>query len=141
MKPDVQAARIALEGHPRDSRCRLNLACMLMVAAWDDSEAKWKASYEEAVAILESLLADEPDNADVLVNLGVALSDQGFHKRALKFYRQAESLDWIDGNLQYNIGVALVNLCDESAGQYFQRSTIQPNHPDTLRAYFDPQAH
>ncbi|CAN0414856.1 unnamed protein product, partial [Hapterophycus canaliculatus] len=53
-----------------------------------------------------------------------------------------ESLDCIDGNLQYNIGVALVNLDGgDSAGRYFQKSTIQSDHPGTIRAYFDPQAH
>ena len=110
-------------------------------AAWYNAGATWKSNYEEAAAILESLLENDCDNAAALVNLGVALSDQGLYKRALEFYRRAESLDWTDGNLQHNIGVVLVNLRDESAGRYFQRSAIQANHPATLRAYFDPQAH
>ncbi|MCA8987156.1 MAG: hypothetical protein KDA78_05925 [Planctomycetaceae bacterium] len=141
MKPDVQAARIAVDAHPKDNTHRLNLARTLIDAAWFEPGITWKANYEEATAIFESVLADEPENAVALVNLGVALSDQGSHRRSLECYRRAESLHWIDGNLQHNIGVALVNLRDESAGRYFQKSAIQTDHPDTIRAYFDPQAH
>jgi tetratricopeptide (TPR) repeat protein len=142
MKPDVQAARIAVESYPKDNARRLNLARTLMDAAWFDPGTTWKANYEEAAAILESLLAHEPENVIALVNLGVALSDQGSHRQALECYRRAESLGWIDGNLQHNIGVAFVNLDGGgAAGRYFQKSTIQSDHRDTIRAYFDPQAH
>jgi len=141
MKPDVQAARNAVASHPKDNAYRLSLARTLMDAAWFDPGSTWKDNYEEATAILESVLADEPENAVALVNLGVALSDQGSHRRSLECYRRAESLDWIDGNLQHNMGVALVNLGDDSAVRYFQKSAIQTDHPDTIRAYFDPQAH
>ena len=142
MKPDVQAARIAVDAHPNDTTHRQDLARTLMETAWFDPAATWKAKYEEAAAILESLLTIEPDNVVALVNLGVALSDQGFHARALEYYRRAGSLDWVDGNLEFNIGVALVNLKDDDSGsRYFQKATIQPDHPDTIRAYFDPQAH
>lgn len=142
MKPDLQAARIAVKSHPNDTKHRLDLARTLMETAWLDPGTTWKAKYEEAAAILESLLAIEPNNVVALVNLGVALSDQGFHARALESYRRAESLDWVDGNLQFNIGVALVNLEEDDSGSwYFQKATIQSDHPDTIRAYFDPQAH
>ncbi len=142
MKPDVQAARIAVDAHPNDITHRLDLARTLMETAWFDPGTTWKANYEEAAAILESLLTIEPDNVVALVNLGVALSDQGFHARALEYYRRAESLDWVDGNLEFNIGVALVNLEDDDSGsRHFQKATIQSDHPDTIRAYFDPHAH
>ena len=113
MKPDVQSARNAVDTNPEDNTLRLNLARTLMDAAWHAPGTTWKANYEEAAMLLEGLLIEEPDNPVALVNLGVALSDQGNHRRALEYYRHAEELDWVDGNMQHNIGVALVNLCDE----------------------------
>jgi tetratricopeptide (TPR) repeat protein len=142
MKPDAQAARIAVNAKPNDCMLRVNLARVLMEAAWYEAETDWKANYSEATKILESVLAVEPHNAVALVNLGVAFSDQGLHARALECYRRAEALDWLDGNLQFNIGVALVNLEEEVIGNAcFQKATIQPQQPNTSRAYFDPQAH
>lgn len=143
MKPDVQAHRDAVAADPDDAALRLALAKALMDAVWySKDESVWETNYREAKSILESVLSEEPDNAIALVNLGVVYSDQGSHKQALEHYRRVEQLDWTDGNLLYNIGVAMVNLGDEENGRrYLQASAKLDEHPDTVMAYFDPQAH
>jgi tetratricopeptide (TPR) repeat protein len=128
--------------YPNNTNNQLNLARHLIESAWSAPGTTWKANYEEAAALLESLLAVEPNHLVALVNLGVALSDQGFHARAMEYYRRAESLDLVDGNLQFNLGVALLNLRDQAGSiRCFQKATSQPDRPDTIRAYFDPLAH
>lgn len=142
MKPDVQAHRDAVAADPDDLALRLVLAKALMDAVWySKDEGVWKTNYSEAKSILESVLSEDPDNAIALVNLGVVHSDQGSHKRALEYYRRAEALDWTDGNLLHNIGVALVNLGDVDGRGYLSESAKLREHPDTITAYFDPQAH
>jgi len=142
MNSDVQAARRAVESYPNDRSKQIDLARALIDAAWLDAGTTWKAHYEEAAAILQSIVEQEPGNAIALVNLGVALSDQGAHTQALECYRRAEKLNWLDGNLQYNIGVALANLQDDAkAVRCFEKSQGQTDHLETIRAYFDPQAH
>ncbi len=143
MKPDVQAHRDAVAAAPDDLSLRLVLAKALMDAVWySKDDGVWETNYNEAKSILESVLSEDPDNAIALVNLGVVHSDRGSHKRALDYYRRAEALDWTDGNLLHNMGVALVNLGDGGSGrEYLRESAKLQEHPDTVTAYFDPQAH
>lgn len=141
MTTDVDAIRQWLKDDPENVSLKFSLARALIDAAWVDA-SDWTNQYTEATAIYESLLGLDPNDRIALVNFGAVLSDQGFHERSMDYYRRAESLDWVDANLDFNIGVALINLNDEELGiQYFTSSTSKTKHPDTIQAYFDPQAH
>lgn len=53
------------------------------------SELAGAARYDEAIAILKVLVADEPDDADALSLLGYSLRKSGDLDRAAGFYRRA----------------------------------------------------
>ena len=72
----------------------------------------------EGIQLLELLLSNRPDDAVVLYNLGLALSDAGRLERAEQCLRRAAALNPKDVNIPVALGVALGRMGrhDEAVG-------------------------
>lgn len=67
-----------------------------------------EGEYEEGVRLLEYFRLQQPDNMEVLYNLGLALSDLGRLQEAEKHLRRAVVLAPTDTNALVGLGVALI---------------------------------
>lgn len=141
---DNSVTRFALHSvpHLHDMQKKsLKEAQRLSDEAWSNQDL-WEQNLEAAISILENELKTNPNSTETMTSLGALLSDSGKHQEALSVLREAESNGSEDSKLFYNIGAVLMNAGSHKAAKsYFENSaTLQPN-PDTIRAYFDPQAH
>lgn len=142
MDAKIKRLRRAIGKDPSNHALTMKLAKLLVEDVWRDySHDKFTAHYTEAREIYESVLVACPNNAVALVNLGAVLSDQGHHKQAVKQFLLAQRFGWQDANLEFNLGVALLNLQDERAHEHLIAAGTKTKHAETLQAYFDPQAH
>lgn len=67
-----------------------------------------RGEYREAIAVLEHFRRFRPDDADVLYNLGMALSDMGELERAEAHLRHAVEVEPTHNNAMVALGVVLV---------------------------------
>lgn len=91
---------------------------------------------KEAEAVLRAGIAEDPQNARLVLNLGNLQDQQGQTDAALASYRQAISLDPKSSVAHYNLGVLFAELGrDEEAKRSFAESLrLQPS-PDTQLHY------
>lgn len=82
---------------PRLPAIRVNLANALVAAR----------RFDEATAVYEGLLADEPDNAALLNNHGVALYRSGRKQEAIEQFRKALAIDPDLRDAQESLAIAL----------------------------------
>lgn len=143
MNSDIDKIRLQLHSNPNCQPLQMALAKLLMEDAWANyAHDKWIKSLAEAQLIYESVLTANPGNLIAIVNLGAVLSDQGLHLQAMEKYSLAQERGWQDANLDFNIGVALLNLREAGRGcEFLRASQSKIHHEGTLQAYFDPQAH
>ena len=75
--------------------------------------------YDEAMALLNKALADEPQNPVYNIAMGTLYEEQGDKDKALECYRKAAQFDPKNGDAFYNIGRVLAEKSDaisENAG-------------------------
>ena len=82
-----------------------------------------------------------PNDVLVLTCLGAVLCDQAKHKEAAEFLQRARQLGSVDRNTHFNLGVALLNTATHSEAMVaFNRAKLLTADPQSIEAYFDPQA-
>jgi tetratricopeptide (TPR) repeat protein len=113
--------RAAQEGHPDDFWLNFHLGMVLM-----------ELGSEEAVGYLRVALALRSNNPAVYVNLGVALSNKGDEKAAIRCYQAAVRIDPNYATARYNLGVALLNKGEnEKAIAEFQTAIqLKKDYPE-----------
>lgn len=79
-------------------------------------EGKLQAKkFDEAKALLDKGLAQDPKNPVYNIALGALYENQGDKKKALEYYRQAAAFDPTNGDAYYNIGRMLAEQSDAIA--------------------------
>lgn len=71
--------------------------------------------YATGVTLLKLFLSDDPDNPDILYNLGMALSDLGETARAVELLRRLMEVEPDHVNGRVALGVALARLGEDEA--------------------------
>jgi Flp pilus assembly protein TadD len=98
--------RRSLEQKPELLDARINLAALLLDTGRPD----------EALALLHPLVRTHFSHPTIWANLGQALRDLGRLEEAIPLLRQAVALAPQDGNLHWNLAVALLTAGDLLAG-------------------------
>lgn len=117
-------------------------AKQLVDQSW--SSGDFRQSHLAARAILDEVIAANPDDTTALIGLGAILSDLGEHARAVTVLEKAIALGSRDRNAHFNLAVALMN-CDSArrarATGLFEKAGQMAPSPETWEAYFDPHGH
>jgi len=145
----VDDARLALEESPSDPILMRKLADAITELAFEsgfDSELRDHCLflYNDAIALYKSANRLLPDDGVLLNNLGVALSDRGFHNAAVDILRQAAEQIPYDRNVHFNLAVALMNTDSDGrleARLHFETAGKLHSGPETRQSFFDPQGH
>ena len=105
------------------------------------SSAKWQVNYAEAERLLRTELSRSANNVLALTCLGAVLCDQAKYEEAAAFLETAVQLGSNDRNTYFNLGVALLNTTTHTdAMAAFNKATALSADPQSIEAYFDPQA-
>jgi protein O-GlcNAc transferase len=88
----------------------------------------------EAEALYRQILAQHPNDADVLQLLGMLNSQQGRKEAALEYLRRATALAPGAPDCHYNLGVLLSDLSrhDEAIASFRQATTLKPDFADAF---------
>ncbi len=91
---------------------------------------------EDAEAAYRAALADEPENASILHNLGVAVAEQGRAEEALALFERALAAEPSYSSAHFNRAGALNSLgrLDEAADAYRRTVALEPDHYAAHRA-------
>ncbi|MGD9146785.1 MAG: tetratricopeptide repeat protein [Anaerolineae bacterium] len=91
------------------------------------NELSLSGEFEEAVAEYEQALEDEPENVDVLSNLGVAYYNLGQLDKAIEQYSKAIEIAPKDADIRSNLAAAYV--------QQYQTSGVSDQLESALEEY------
>lgn len=91
-----------------------------------------RGAIAEAALVYQSVLADQPGNADALHLLGMARRSQGQGEEAVTLIRQALRLAPAHVEAWYNLGNALSSLerFAEATEAYREATALRPNHAE-----------
>ncbi|MFZ0791014.1 MAG: tetratricopeptide repeat protein, partial [Chromatiaceae bacterium] len=91
--------------------------------------------YADARPMLEALLPVQPDNLDVLYNLGMVYSDEGRLEEARSLLRRATKMAPEHANAFVALGVAALRArdTDEAEGALTRAVELEPQNPYALR--------
>ncbi len=105
---------------PRESDIRAPLMAMLQ-----------RGEVREAILLMELFLSDQPDNKEILYNLGMAYSDIGELDRSIVVLRRLLTLDGMHINGRVALGVALSRQGkNDEALVELQRAAVEdPDNP------------
>jgi Flp pilus assembly protein TadD len=92
-----------------------------------------KGKLREGVPMLEALLGLHPNDAEILLNLGMALSDLGQLERAIEMLRRRTELAPDDPNGWTALGVALQRQGTDAAAPLTRAVELAPQNFDALR--------
>jgi len=88
-----------------------------------------RGEVREAIILMELLLSDDPDNTEILYNLGMAHSDTGALDRSIVVLRRLLALEPANTNGRVALGVALSRQDkNEQALVELQRAVIEAPH-------------
>ncbi len=109
---------------PSESDIRAPLVAMLQ-----------RGEVREAIVLMELFLSDDPDNKEILYNLGMAYSDTGALDRSIVVLRRLLALDGTSINGRVALGVALSRQGrNEEALVELQRAVVEaPDNPFAQR--------
>lgn len=104
------------------------------VAAAPASAAVSWTPTDAQVQALHELIAREPNNTKVQIDLGNVLYDAGRYQEAIGHYQKALELDPKNASVSTDLGTALwyTGRADEALAQFQKSLAIEPNHPQTL---------
>jgi tetratricopeptide (TPR) repeat protein len=106
--------------------------------AWELAQ---KGKYEESIVQWRKALEQNPGEASVHLNLGVALARAGKPDEAIAEYRKALAIDADDADVYYRLGMALAETgkFDEAVAQYRKGLDIRPKdaNPTDLATVYD----
>lgn len=88
--------------------------------------------WRNGISIYSDSLADNPANARIHFNLGVALYDARRYEEAVEHYRASLNLQPASVDAYYNLGIALYSLgyYEEAIKQYQNVLQLKPDHID-----------
>lgn len=94
-----------------------------------------KGKFKQAHQILERLIADEPDNIDILYNLGMTFSELGHPQKAIKTLEYCLKLQPDFHNARVALGYAYVlnNQLDQAEQTFLQVLQKDPDNAYALR--------
>jgi len=116
----IKYLQAAVKYQPGNSILQLHLANVL----------KAQGLFEQAAAILQKTLADNPHYVSALNNLGTVFYAQGKLSEAIKVYRSAIQQEPLFIDAYYNLGLALnkQNFLDEAVTTYRKLLELAPEH-------------
>jgi len=96
---------------------------------------KGEGNVEKELEFLDSVLAEDPDNADVRTLMAMEAIEGGMLERGLELLAQIDATTVTDPDIYYNIGVSFLNKSrPEEAVTYFTKAVDLA--PDYVDGYF-----
>ena len=91
-------------------------------------------NHQQQIAMLEGIVAKEPDNRNAWVQLGHNFFDSDQPMKAIDAYERALKLDANDPNVLTDQGVMYrrVGWFDKAIGNFEQANRLNPNHQQSL---------
>jgi tetratricopeptide (TPR) repeat protein len=88
----------------------------------------------QEVAALEQRAADNPDDAEVRIQIGVLYLGAGQYRQAADWLRQATQSDETNLHARNHLAVALAEMgrFDEAISEYETALALDPSHPQSL---------
>lgn len=128
-KPLERAVQYAEQLYPNNSSVRLRRA-HLMIS---------REQYRKALAILNKMREEEPENTDIAYSLGVANGAIGDSKKAIAYFKEAATDGWMLGRIYANMAEEYYKLRDyNNALDYYRRAMESDSCDDfTIYNYYD----
>lgn len=128
-KPLERAVKYAEQLYPDNTAVRLRRA-HLMIA---------HEEYKKALAVLNRMREEEPENTDVAYSLGVANGAVGESKKAIAYFKEAASDGWMLGRIYTNMAEEYYKLKDfDMAMKYYQKAMESDSCEDiAIYNYYD----
>lgn len=88
----------------------------------------------QEIAALERLAADNPDDAEVRIRMGVLYFESGQYEQAADWLRQAIAKDAENLHARNHLALALAGMgrIDDAVSEFEAASALDPSHPQTL---------
>lgn len=128
-KPLDRAVQYAEQLYPNSTSVRLRRA-HLMIA---------RGQYRKALAVLNRMREEEPENTDVAYSLGVANGAVGESKKAIEYFKEAATDGWMLGRIYANMAEEYYKLKDYNSTLEYYRKAMESDSCDdfTIYNYYD----
>ena len=128
-KPLERAVQYAEQLYPNSTSVRLRRAHLLIA----------REQYRKALAVLNRMREEEPENTDVAYSLGVANGAVGESKKAIAYFKEAATDGWMLGRIYANMAEEYYKLRDyDSALEYYRKAMESDSCDDfTIYNYYD----
>ena len=128
-KPLERAVQYAEQLYPHSTSVRLRRAHLLIS----------REQYRKALAVLNRMREEEPDNTDVAYSLGVANGAVGESKKAIAYFKEAATDGWMLGRIYANMAEEYYKLRDyDSTLEYYRKAMESDSCDDfTIYNYYD----
>ncbi len=128
-QPLEKAVQYAEYLYPGNTEVRIRRAHQLMS----------HQQYESAVAMLQKLRREEPDNTDVAYSLGVAYGAMNQPEKAISYYEEALSDGWMPGRIYGNMAEEYYKMADypQAIAHYEAALHYDPTDEVSIYNYYD----
>lgn len=128
-KPLERAVQYAEQLYPHSTSVRLRRAHLLIS----------REQYRKALAVLNRMREEEPDNTDVAYSLGVANGAVGESKKAIAYFKEAATDGWMLGRIYANMAEEYYKLKDYNSTLEYYRKAMESDSCDdfTIYNYYD----
>lgn len=124
-KPLEEAVRYAEQLYPDSTEIRLRRAHLMMA----------HEQYKPALAMLNKMRRDEPDNTDVAYSLGVANGAVGESRKAIAYFKEAATDGWMLGRIFANMAEEYYKLKDFSSAIDCYHTAMESDSCDDITLY------
>lgn len=125
LKPLEEAVRYAEELYPDSTEIRLRRAHLMMS----------HEQYKQALAMLNKMRQDEPENTDVAYSLGVANGAVGESRKAIAYFKEAATDGWMLGRIFANMAEEYYKLKDYSSAIDCYHTAMESDSCDDITLY------
>lgn len=124
-QPLEKAVQYAEYLYPGNTEVRIRRAHQLMA----------HEQYEPALAMLQNLRKENPDNTDVAYSLGVVCGAMGQSEKAITYYEEALADGWMPGRVYGNIAEEYYKLADFPQAIAHYETALHYDHADEVSIY------
>ncbi len=124
-KPLEEAVCYAEQLYPDSTEIRLRRAHLMMS----------REQYKPALAMLNKMRHDEPDNTDVAYSLGVANGAVGESRKAIAYFKEAAADGWMLGRVFANMAEEYYKLKDYSSAIDCYHTAMESDSCDDITLY------